>query len=268
MSELEVRLSPLHLDDATGTDFVFVEASPENLVILNSRTSGADSEANPQLVAKALTSVGALFANWEKLWPKSFRVWNTPGLRLLVAKDLDVDYLTGDEVYTQSWVVVTASDRLLAFLTPMSGIRDPDTVPSEKLCGASIELTPFLAEPYRYFAALSIPSSAGTSTSRSWRAGPCLDLPGMHPLLEDAVRDFAQQDDLDLDPVFDHLDADRLRCYLVTSAGDFIVYKEDVPHSDLHRVNIDDLSKIHRVVEPGRVLDDYVSRSLAYVVSL
>jgi hypothetical protein len=59
--------------------------------------------------------------------------------------------------------------------------------------------------------------------------------------------------------VYQYLGTDRVRCYLVTSGGDFVVYKDGVRNDELYVVNINRMKNITALADPMRELDRYVS---------
>lgn len=71
---------------------------------------------------------------------------------------------------------------------------------------------------------------------------------------------------LGLNSVFDRLGTDKLRCDMVTSNGEFVLYKEGVRNSELYVVNIADLCGVITLAEPVREIDAYVSGVIDQVI--
>jgi len=71
-----------------------------------------------------------------------------------------------------------------------------------------------------------------------------------------------------LDSVYEYFGSDKLRCYLVTSAGELLVYQDDVPFAGLHVVDINDLDEIHPLADPEREIDQYVADTLERIIRL
>jgi hypothetical protein len=250
MRPLQVR----HLAE----QFQVMEAGAVEIAVM--REHARDLDVNPRIVTKAKESIAELFANWESLWPRSCAIWRTPGLRLVIARDSGLDYLTGAEYASQHWFVASERGNLVARVEPSSGTHDPDALSGTSLYPAAPELTPFLAEPYRYFVSLGIPSLGFADDS-------CLqepmDLPGNHPLLEDVVRNVPGNRDCEFDELFDRLGTDKLRCYLVASSGDCLFYLEDSGRSDLYVLNWHVPREFARLGDPERELDSYVADALS-----
>jgi hypothetical protein len=251
-----------HISELDGLNIV--GASNADISMEDSGRSEVSSY-NPYVVEKGRDSVASLFSNWEQLWPKSFRVWTDPHLRLVVGQQIDIDLWTGKERLYQHWIVVNEHDFVVAFVAPKGGSDDLRLLPIEKLCVAGEAFTPFLAEPYRNFISLKVPSRI--SPQHDWMLPPDLDLPGGGPLLEDAVIEFTYGKKSLPASVYDRIGTEDLRCYLVSSGGDFVLYDTNARHSSVYVVNVNDLNKVETLADPENQIDSYVSSVLAAAVS-
>ncbi len=82
-----------------------------------------------------------------------------------------------------------------------------------------------------------------------------------------AVEQFTEGRVTSVDPVFHYLGTNRVRCYLITSAGDFVLYKDGVRNTDFYVVNVNRLKEISVLADPLRELDQYVSSVIEHTIA-
>jgi hypothetical protein len=152
-------------------------------------------------------------------------------------------------------LIVSKNDCVVAWLAPRTGTRDRETIPPERLSADSAGIAAGLPEPKRYFVLMDAPSHA----KRSWMVHPYLDMPATHEHFATAVKAFTEGGVTSVEAVYQYLGTDRVRCYLVTSGGDFVVYKDGVRNDELYVVNINRMKNITALADPMRELDRYVS---------
>jgi hypothetical protein len=223
---------------------------------------GTDRDVNAKIVEKARDSVSALFSNWEATWPASFSSWTNRALRLVVNQDVSGDP-TGRERVHQSWLIVSQNDCIVAWLAPRTGSRDRDTIPAEKMSDVGADISAGLSEPKRYFVMMDAPSHA----KRSWTVHPWLDMPATGEHFARAVEAFSEGRVTSVEAVYHRLGTDRVRCYLVTSGGDFVVYKDGVRNNELYVVNVNRIKDITVLADPMREVDQYVSRVIDQTIA-